>query len=36
MVITDGFSCRQQIEQATGVEPVHIATLVRRAIDGAV
>ena len=36
MLITDGFSCRQQVEQETGVEPVHIATLVRRAIDGAV
>ncbi|WP_258349243.1 FAD-binding and (Fe-S)-binding domain-containing protein [Saccharopolyspora gregorii] len=33
-VVADGFSCRLQIRQATDVEPVHLATLVRRALDG--
>ncbi|GAA1974580.1 FAD-binding and (Fe-S)-binding domain-containing protein [Amycolatopsis minnesotensis] len=28
----DGFSCRTQIRQLTGVEPVHLATLVARAL----
>ncbi|MFR9731605.1 FAD-binding and (Fe-S)-binding domain-containing protein [Saccharopolyspora sp. MS10] len=32
-VVADGFSCRVQIRQGTGAEPVHLATLVRRALD---
>ncbi len=32
-VVADGFSCRLQIRQATDTEPVHLATLVRRALD---
>jgi Fe-S oxidoreductase len=32
LVVTDGFSCREQIEQSTGREPVHVAELLRRAI----
>jgi FAD/FMN-containing dehydrogenase/Fe-S oxidoreductase len=32
-VVADGFSCRTQVRQATGVEPVHLATLVARAVD---
>ena len=31
-VVTDGFSCRQQIEQSTMRSPVHLAELVQRAI----
>ncbi len=31
-LITDGFSCREQIEQGTGRSPVHLAELLRRAI----
>ncbi len=31
-MVTDGFSCREQIEQETGRTPVHIAELLRRAI----
>ena len=32
-IVADGFSCRVQIRQGTGAEPVHLATLVRRALD---
>ena len=32
MVVTDGFSCRQQIEQSTDAKPLHIAEIVQRAI----
>jgi FAD/FMN-containing dehydrogenase/Fe-S oxidoreductase len=32
LVITDGFSCREQIEQETGRSPVHLATLLQRAL----
>ena len=32
-VVADGFSCRLQIRQATDTEPVHLATLVRRALE---
>jgi hypothetical protein len=32
LVITDGFSCREQIEQETGRTPVHTATLLQCAI----
>ncbi len=31
-VVTDGFSCREQIQHLTGRDPVHIAHLLRRAI----
>ncbi|CAM03059.1 FAD/FMN-containing dehydrogenase [Saccharopolyspora erythraea NRRL 2338] len=31
-VVADGFSCRTQLRQATGTEPVHLATLVARAL----
>ncbi|MDA3628748.1 FAD-binding and (Fe-S)-binding domain-containing protein [Saccharopolyspora sp. WRP15-2] len=33
-VVADGFSCRTQLRQASDVEPVHLATLVARALDG--
>ncbi|GAA2792651.1 FAD-binding and (Fe-S)-binding domain-containing protein [Saccharopolyspora taberi] len=32
-VVADGFSCRTQLRQATGTEPVHLATLVARALE---
>ena len=32
MVIADGFSCREQIVQATGREPVHLAEVLRMAM----
>ncbi|MGP4016117.1 FAD-binding and (Fe-S)-binding domain-containing protein [Saccharopolyspora sp. 5N708] len=32
-VVADGFSCRTQLRQTTGTEPVHLATLVARALD---
>lgn len=32
LLVTDGFSCREQIEQSTGTTPVHIAQLLQRAI----
>ncbi len=31
-VVTDGFSCREQIEHLTDRQPVHVAQLLRRAI----
>ncbi len=31
-VVADGFSCRTQLRQACGSEPVHLATLVARAL----
>jgi Fe-S oxidoreductase len=31
-IVTDGFSCREQIEHLTDREPVHIAHLLQRAI----
>ena len=34
LVVTDGFSCRQQIEQSTERTPVHIAELLQRALRG--
>ncbi|MER7083339.1 (Fe-S)-binding protein, partial [Saccharopolyspora kobensis] len=34
-VVADGFSCRTQLRQTAGVEPVHLATLVARALDRA-
>ncbi len=32
LVVTDGFSCREQIEQSTTRTPVHIAELLQRAL----
>lgn len=32
LVITDGFSCREQVEQLTNRKPLHIAQVLRRAI----
>ncbi len=32
LVVTDGFSCREQIEQGTLRTPVHIAELLERAL----
>ena len=34
-LVTDGFSCREQIEQGTDRSPVHVAELLRRAIRAA-
>ena len=33
LVIADGFSCREQIRQATGREPYHLADILRLAMD---
>jgi Fe-S oxidoreductase len=35
LVVADGFSCRQQVEQATGRRPLHLAQVIRLALDGA-
>ena len=32
-VVADGFSCRTQLREAAGSEPVHLATLVARALE---
>lgn len=32
-IVADGFSCRTQLRQTTETEPVHLATLVARALD---
>jgi Fe-S oxidoreductase len=32
LVVTDGFSCREQIEQSTGRTPVHLAELLQLAL----
>jgi Fe-S oxidoreductase len=32
LVLADGFSCRQQIAQATGARPLHLAELLRRGV----
>ncbi|MER7012637.1 FAD-binding and (Fe-S)-binding domain-containing protein [Saccharopolyspora sp. NPDC000359] len=32
-VIADGFSCRTQLRQTAGIEPLHLATLVARTLD---
>ncbi|HVV43778.1 MAG TPA: FAD-binding and (Fe-S)-binding domain-containing protein [Bryobacteraceae bacterium] len=34
LVLADGFSCRTQIEQASGRRPLHLAQLLRVAADG--
>jgi Fe-S oxidoreductase len=31
-IVTDGFSCREQIEQLTGRRAVHLAELLREAV----
>ncbi len=33
LIITDGFSCREQIEQSTDRTPLHIAQLLAQAIE---
>ncbi len=33
LIITDGFSCREQIEQCTDRKPVHLAELLQHAIQ---
>jgi hypothetical protein len=33
MVITDGFSCHEQIRQATGREAVHLAQVLEKALQ---
>jgi hypothetical protein len=30
--VTDGFSCREQVEQNTGRKPLHVAELLRLGI----
>jgi len=32
LILADGFSCREQIEQATGRETVHLAEAIRMAL----
>jgi len=32
LIIADGFSCREQIEQATGRQPLHLAEVLRMAM----
>ena len=34
VVLADGFSCRTQVEQATGRHPLHLAELLARALPG--
>jgi FAD/FMN-containing dehydrogenase/Fe-S oxidoreductase len=34
IVVSDGFSCREQIEQATGTRALHLADLLARGISG--
>ena len=34
LILADGFSCREQIEQATGRETLHFAQVVRMAMEG--
>jgi Fe-S oxidoreductase len=33
IIVADGFSCRTQIEEATGRKPVHLAQLIKMALD---
>jgi Fe-S oxidoreductase len=33
LIVSDGFSCREQIEQATGRKPVHLAEAIRLALS---
>ena len=32
-MLADGFSCRTQVNQGTGVEALHLAQVLRRALD---
>jgi Fe-S oxidoreductase len=32
LIVSDGFSCREQIEQATGRKPLHVADLLQLAL----
>jgi len=34
LIVADGFSCREQIRQATGRRPKHLAELLAAALDG--
>ena len=34
LVVTDGFSCREQVEQNTERRPLHIAELLRLGVGG--
>jgi hypothetical protein len=34
LLIADGFSCREQIEQATGRHAVHLAEVLQRGLHG--
>ena len=34
LLVADGFSCREQIEQATGKVPLHIAQVARLGLGG--
>jgi len=33
LIVSDGFSCREQIEQATGRKPMHLAELLHLALE---
>ena len=35
IILTDGFSCREQVEQATDRRPMHFAELCKMALDEA-
>jgi hypothetical protein len=33
LIVSDGFSCREQIEQATGRKPIHLAEAIQLALE---
>jgi hypothetical protein len=33
LILADGFSCREQIEQQTGVRPLHLAEVIKLALS---
>ena len=33
LIVADGFSCREQIEQATGRKPIHLAEVIQLALN---
>jgi Fe-S oxidoreductase len=33
LIVSDGFSCREQIEQGTGRTPLHLADVLARALE---
>ena len=35
LIVADGFSCREQIEQATGRQAIHLADALKMAMVGA-